>query len=75
MASAWETEGGPPDAIFYPRETLDQTTTEELEIVATAEYTNEDEVSLPLAPPLRAVLLVAALSGVVPMEARLASLP
>jgi len=49
VASAWKTEGGPPNAVFYPRETLgdlDQTTTDELPIKATGTFTNKDEVSL-----------------------------
>ena len=46
--SAWETEGGPPDAVFYPRETLDQlhqVTTEELQIPVSYNLTNYDEVT------------------------------
>ncbi|CAM9812689.1 unnamed protein product [Ectocarpus sp. 4 AP-2014] len=43
--SAWMTEGGVPDAVFYPRVKLDQlqeTTTEELQIEAIPENTDYD---------------------------------
>ncbi|CBN78263.1 hypothetical protein Esi_0005_0128 [Ectocarpus siliculosus] len=43
--SAWMTEGGEPDAVFYPREKLDQlhqVTTEERKIAAIPDLTNFD---------------------------------
>ncbi len=81
VASAWETEGGPPDAVFYPRETLDQlhqTTTDELQIRATGYLTDQDEVGLPAPrhdPYVFVLCFLLFLYGVAPMEARLASLP
>lgn len=52
--SAWMTEAGAPDAVFYPREKLNQTeltTTEELQIEAIARNTGWEEVSVKMSLP------------------------
>lgn len=75
--SAWDTQGGAPDAVFYPRVKLNQlqeTTTEELQIEAIPEDTDYDsegnyveDVSLVI-PLLNHGIFLAAVRGTLSHE-------